>query len=141
MEFAPRGLDVLPVLSRVGAVPRCLSLVLQVPSTAQQPLFRSSGERVTVVVVARDRNGLLITGLSAQDFEVRDNGLPRDLDFRTTPAISVVTLDSSGSMRSRKLERANEAGHFLLSAMKEGGDGRRSVFDKTASTAQPFTGF
>lgn len=134
-------------------MPSCLSVALglmlvcvqsEPDLAAQQAVFRSSTERVTVAVVARDRNGRAMTGLSAADFEVRDDGEPRTiLDFRNdVNAISVaVLLDTSGSMHiSPKMERASEVGHFLLAAMTEDVDeAALFVFDKTVRTAQPFT--
>lgn len=111
---------------------------------AQQPVFRSSAERVTVAVVARDRNGRPIRGLSEADFRVTDDGQFRQiLDFRNdeSPVSVGLLLDSSGSMHiGGKLERAEEVGHFLLSAMSEGTDeAALFVFDKVVRTAQPFT--
>jgi VWFA-related protein len=112
---------------------------------AQQPLFRSSAERVTVAVVARDQYGRPIGGLSQADFEVTDDGQRRTiLDFRNevSPISVGVLLDSSGSMHiGGKLERAREVGHFLLSSMSEGTDeAALFVFDKVVRTVQPFTG-
>ena len=111
---------------------------------AEQLTFKSSAERVTVAVVARDRNGRPLTGLPAADFEVRDNGRSRPiLDFRNeTSAISVaLLLDTSGSMRiGPKLQRASDVGHFLLATMNEGTDeAGLFVFDKTVRVAHPFT--
>jgi Ca-activated chloride channel family protein len=111
---------------------------------AQQAVFRSSAERVTVAVVARDRRGRPIRGLSKTDFEVTDDGQLREiLDFRNDPSpISVgLLLDSSGSMHiGEKLNRATEVGHFLLAWMNEGADeAALFVFDKAVRTVQPFT--
>ena len=111
---------------------------------AQELIFRSSAERVTVAVVARDRNGRPSTALSAADFEVRDDGRSRKiLDFRNeASAISVaLLLDSSGSMRiGPKLQRAKDVAHLLLASMNEGVDeAGLFVFDKTVRAAQPFT--
>lgn len=110
---------------------------------AQQPVFRSSAERVTVAIVARDQNGRPVRGLSKADFQVTDDGQFREiLDFRNdeSPVSVGLLLDSSGSMHGGKLGRAEEVGHFLLSAMSEGTDeAALFVFDKIVRTAQPFT--
>jgi Ca-activated chloride channel family protein len=111
---------------------------------AQQPVFRSGAERVTVAVVVRDRDGRPIRNLSEADFEVTDDGERREiLDFRNevSPISVGFLLDSSGSMHiGPKLERAREVGHFLLSSMSEGSDeAALFVFDKMVRTAQPFT--
>ena len=112
--------------------------------SAQQPVFRSGAERVTVAVVVRDRNGRPMRGLSEADFEVTDDGKLRPiLDFRNevSPISVGLLLDTSGSMQiGGKRERAAQVGHFLLSAMNAGTDeAALFVFDKVVRTAQPFT--
>jgi Ca-activated chloride channel homolog len=112
--------------------------------SAQQPVFRSSAERVTVAVVVRDRDGRPMRNLSEADFEVTDDGQFREiLDFRNdvSPVSIGLLLDTSGSMHiGGKLDRASEVGHLLLSSMSEGTDeAALFVFDKTVRTAQPFT--
>jgi Ca-activated chloride channel family protein len=114
-------------------------------AAAQQPLFRSAAERVTVAVVARNRQGRPIPGLRPADFEVFDDGRPREiLDFRNEagPISVALLLDSSGSMHvGGKVERAREVTHFILASMDEGRDeAALFVFDKAVRTAQPFTG-
>jgi Ca-activated chloride channel homolog len=111
---------------------------------AQQPVFRSSAERVTVAVVVRDRDGRPMRNLSEADFEVTDDGQFRKiLDFRNdvSPVSIGLLLDSSGSMHiGGKLDRASEVGHLLLSSMTEGNDeAALFVFDKAVRTLQPFT--
>jgi len=112
--------------------------------SAQQPVFRSSAERVTVAVVVRDPNGRPIRNLSAADFQVTDDGDVRKiLDFRNdvSPVSVALLLDTSGSMHiGGKLKRASEVGHLLLSSMNEGTDeAALFVFDKVVRTVQPFT--
>jgi Ca-activated chloride channel family protein len=112
--------------------------------SAQAPVFRSSAERVTVAVVARDKNRRPLRGLSASDFQVFDDAEPRTiLDFRNdVSAVSVaVLLDTSGSMQfSDKQRLTGEVGHFLLATLNEGIDeAALFVFDKTVSVAAPFS--
>lgn len=114
-------------------------------TSAQQPVFRTSAERVTVAVVARERNGRPMTGLSAADFQILDDGEPSAiLDFRSdlSPISLALLLDSSGSMQvGQKLQRASEVGHFLLASMSDGMDeAALFVFDKGVRPALPFTG-
>lgn len=111
---------------------------------AQQSIFRSTTERVTVAVVARNRDGRPIRGLVPKDFELFDDGQSREiLDFRNEagPISLALLLDSSGSMHvGGKLERAGEVAHFMLASMSEGTDeAALFVFDKSVRTAQPFT--
>ena len=110
---------------------------------AQQPMFRSAAERVTVAVVARDREGRPIRGLLPKDFEVLDDGHARDiLDFRNDPGpISVAfLLDTSGSMHiGGKLERAGVVSHFMLSSMNADDEAALFAFDTTIRPVEPFT--
>jgi Ca-activated chloride channel homolog len=67
----------------------------------QQPSFRTGTSLVPIYVTAMDESGRLIPDLTADDFEVRDNGRKRPLDFFTSdvqPFSVVVMLDRSGSM-------------------------------------------
>jgi Ca-activated chloride channel family protein len=111
---------------------------------AQDLIFKSSAERVTIAVVARNRNGRPLSGLSAGDFQVLDDGRSRTiLDFRNDAnAVSVaLLLDTSGSMRiGPKLQRAVDVGNFLLASMQEGTDeAGLFVFDKSVRAASPFS--
>ena len=84
----------------------CVTLVacaLGLPGAAgrQQPVFRGGSEAVRVFVTVTDRDGRLVTTLSRENFEVRDEGKPQPItqfDNRPQPIRLVVMLDVSGSM-------------------------------------------
>jgi Ca-activated chloride channel family protein len=82
-----------------GALAAC---ILSVPgASAQQPTFRGTGEAVRVFVTVTDRDGRLITTLTKDDFEVRDEGKPQPItlfDNTPQPIRLIVMLDVSGSM-------------------------------------------
>jgi len=127
----------------VGIVLLAWSVPLARPA-AQEAVFRSSAERVTVAVVARDHNGRPLRGLSTHDFQVTDDGQAREiLDFRNDlgPVSVALLVDSSGSMFiGDKLEQARQVMHFLLASMSEGTDeAALFAFDKVVWTAEPFT--
>ncbi len=68
---------------------------------AQQPTFRGTGEAVRIFVTVTDGDGKLVTTLSREDFEVRDEGKPQPItlfDNTPQPIRLVVMLDVSGSM-------------------------------------------
>src|SRR5688500_1869158 len=78
------------------ALVRC---VLQTPQ--QQPVFRAGADTVRVFVTVTDRDGRLITDLTQDKFEVRDEGKPQPItifDNSPKPIQMVVLLDVSGSM-------------------------------------------
>jgi Ca-activated chloride channel family protein len=66
----------------------------------QQP-FRGGSDTVRVFVTVADRNGRLVTALTRDDFEVRDEGKPQAItlfDNSSQPIRLIVMLDVSGSM-------------------------------------------
>ncbi len=82
-----------------GIVAICLMGVLA--AAGQQPTFRGTGDSVRVFVTVTDRDGRLITTLSQNDFEVRDEGKPQPItlfDNSPQPIRLIVMLDVSGSM-------------------------------------------
>jgi VWFA-related protein len=111
---------------------------------AQEIRFKSGTARVTVAVVVRDSSGRPLKGLSAADFEVRDEGqLSPITNFahEVSPASVALLLDSSGSMRvGPKLEQAGEVAHLLMSVMAKGSDEAALFgFGKTVQELHPFT--
>jgi len=67
----------------------------------QQPVFRGTGDAVKVFVTVTDGDGRLVTTLTREAFEVRDEGKPQPItlfDNTPQPIRLVVMLDVSGSM-------------------------------------------
>ncbi len=88
-RFLTYGTLVACVLGVLGAAGR------------QQPVFRGEGDAVRVFVTVTDRDGRLITTLTRDDFEVRDEGKPQSItlfDNTPQPVRLIVMLDVSGSM-------------------------------------------
>jgi VWFA-related protein len=77
---------------------------------AQEPLFRARVEAVRLdVLVTRD--GVPVTGLTTDDFELRDNGVAQrvtSVSARETVQLGVV-LDTSGSMTGQRIAIARAA--------------------------------
>ena len=88
---APRVL-VIAVLWIAGAA---------LTAAAQQPVFRGTADAVHVFATVTDRDGRLVTTLTRDDFEVRDEGRPQPItlfDNTPRPIRLIVMLDVSGSM-------------------------------------------
>lgn len=70
-------------------------------ASPQQPVFRGMRDLVRVFVTVTDRDGRLVTTLTQQDFEIRDEGKAQPItlfDNTPQPIRLVVMLDVSGSM-------------------------------------------
>jgi Ca-activated chloride channel homolog len=67
----------------------------------QPPVFRAGSDAVRVFVTVTDRDGRLVTNLTRENFEVRDEGKAQPLtqfDNSPQPIRLIVMLDVSGSM-------------------------------------------
>ena len=88
---------------------------------AQQPTFKVNIELVRIDVLA-ERSGRPIVGLTADDFTVKDNGVPQRVTL--LPETEIVTfstiLDVSGSMTPQKLNNAEAGIQALVAALQEG---------------------
>jgi VWFA-related protein len=49
------------------------------PTAQEQPVFRTSRNIISVDVIVRDRSGAVVKGLTAADFEIREDGRPQDI--------------------------------------------------------------
>lgn len=78
-----------------------LASILAVPLAAQQQVFRSTSDTVSVFVTATDKSGHLITKLTKDDFQIFDNGKPQPItvfDNSPQPIRLIMLIDISGSM-------------------------------------------
>jgi Ca-activated chloride channel family protein len=111
----------------------CTCAAVATPASAQNPqqapraTFRSALDVVTIHASVRDRQGKLVTGLTPDDFEIRDNGqLRRVLSLRSdrdSPISLAILVDMSGSMRlSGKATMARQAFASVLAQLREGQD-------------------
>ena len=83
------------------------------------PVFRTSVDTVRVdVSVLRD--GQLLTGLGAADFEVKDDGVVQDVELVTgseRALQAVLVLDTSSSVAGRRLEGLKSAARSFLAGL------------------------
>lgn len=86
---------------RYGALATLVVGAVAAAAAQEQPVFRGTGDAVRVFVTVTDRDGRLITTLTRDDFEVRDEGTPQPItlfDNTPQPIRLIVMLDVSGSM-------------------------------------------
>lgn len=97
-----------------------LAIVTAASLAAQTPRFASGVEAVRVDVLVTDK-GRPLTGLRADDFEVRDNGVPQHVDLVSFERIQlniVLVLDLSASVAGDRLDDLRKAGRALLGRLR-----------------------
>jgi Ca-activated chloride channel family protein len=114
---------------------RVLILALALAATldadrGQQPSFRSGAVGVRVdVLVTEGRKP--VAGLTAQDFELRDNGVPQTIqlvDAHDIPLNVVLALDTSASTTGRRHADLMAATSTLLDQLREGDQAALTTF-------------
>jgi Ca-activated chloride channel family protein len=109
--------------------------------TEQRPVFKSSASLVALNVTVVDQQQRFVGGLSADDFEVFEDGVRQDVRFfetRQTPIDLIVLIDSSSSMRPR-MQMAHEAALGFVRTLRAGDRGAVITFDDTVDVVQPLT--
>lgn len=88
---------------------------------AQVPVFESRVDAVYVDVLAT-RGGALLPGLTATDFDVRDNGVKQSVTLVGRDSVgvhAVLALDVSGSVAGQRLDDLKAAALSFLSGLSE----------------------
>jgi Ca-activated chloride channel family protein len=115
--------------------------VAAVTAAAQQPVFRGTADAVHVFATVTDRDGRLVTTLTREDFEVRDEGHPQPItlfDNSPRPIRLVVMLDVSGSM-SGNLPLLRAAAEQLFVRLQPQDAARVGSFGKDVVISPSFT--
>jgi VWFA-related protein len=117
----------------------CVAAV--VTATAQQPVFRTGSDAVRVFVTVLDRDGRLVTNLTQDKFEIRDEGKPQPItqfDNRPQPIRLIVMLDVSGSMAGN-LALLRGAAQQLFARLLPDDEARVGSFGHEVTIAPAFT--
>jgi VWFA-related protein len=106
--------------------------------------FHSSADLVTIQASVRDGRGRTLSGLTAADFEVRDNGQLRPiLSLRAdhqSPVSVAILVDMSGSMANpTKMGMARQTFDSLLTELRSGDEAALFTFDAALHERHPFT--
>jgi len=97
-------------------------LAAAVLADASQPLFKSKVESVRVDVLA-SADGRPVTDLTADDFEIRDNGVLQKaskVGDETAPVNAVIALDTSSSLSLERLARLRAGSTALIRNLRAG---------------------
>ncbi len=104
------------IRSRLAAASAALALAAATADGQQPPRFSSGVEVVSVDVLVSER-GRPVTGLTAADFEVRDNGVLQEaalVGFEKIQLNVVLVLDLSSSVQGDRLADLQRAGRALV---------------------------
>jgi Ca-activated chloride channel family protein len=127
---------------RLVGVSLAVLLGSAVAPSAQQPTFSAKRESVRVDVLVTDR-GKVVTGLAANDFEIRDNGVPQTVDlvsFQQIPLNVFLAFDVSTSVSGERLTHLQTAGHALLDRLSKEDRSALLTFSHTVLLREGLTG-
>jgi VWFA-related protein len=108
-------------MMRLALAAACVSALL-VQQQPEQPHFSTRAEFVRVDTLVTSR-GVSIKGLTAQDFELRDNGVLQQVtvtDASAMPVDVALALDISGSVNGIRLINLKRAARGLIEALRQG---------------------
>lgn len=110
-------------------------------SAQQQSTFRTGSELVRVFATVIDRDGRLVTNLTKDQFEIRDDGKPQPLtlfDNSPQPVKLIEMLDVSGSMEGN-LPILRDASDALFARLRPDDVARVGTFGHEVKISEPFT--
>ena len=108
---------------------------------AQRAPFRSSIDLVALTVTVTDDGGKYISGLSAEDFTVFEDGKAQTISLfqrESSPLAVSLLIDSSGSMYD-ELPRAQQAASDFVARLRPGDLAQVVDFDRRIEVLEPFT--
>ena len=99
----------------VASIVAVAAVMPSAPGAQQRPVFRSNLNVVTVDVIVRDKSGAVVRGLTAADFEIREDGRPQavasfsfeEITEKALPALE--TADLLGGVEARMAEEAGRS--------------------------------
>src|SRR5262245_36455333 len=124
---------------RIAALAAALCVLIHAVSTAQ--IFRSEVE-VVELDVAVERNGAPVTGLTAADFLLTDNGVIQDVGSVTLdrlPLSVTLVLDTSRSVAGDRLGNLVQAGQAATTALRPGDRAALITFSHAVNLRVPMT--
>lgn len=107
----------------------------------QTPTFSAKVEAVRVDVLVTE-NGRPVRGLTREDFEIRDNGVPQDVTLVSSeqlPLTVVLALDASDSVTGERLKHLQAAASALIHGLDRKDQAALLTFNHTLSLGSPLT--
>ena len=123
--------------------PSALSIALALSALAgQEPPRFSSGVDNVYIDAFVNRKGQPVLGLTAENFDVRDNGVPQDVRLVSLDVVPVEVLlvfDTSSSVAGEALGHLRAAGHAVLDGLRPGERAALVTFNQTVVIRVPPT--
>jgi Ca-activated chloride channel family protein len=110
-------------------------------SGQDRPRFEVSVEAVYLNVVVVDFTGRFHPGLTAEEFEVLEDGTPQELSFFTsesTPVTVMLLLDKSSSIH-KSVDGIKDAATEFLRRLRPGDEAAVAFFNQDVHLVTPFT--
>jgi VWFA-related protein len=117
------------------------SALLAVAAPQEPPVFRAEVDLVRVEVLVT-RKGVPVGGLTATNFELRDNGRVQALELvleEESPVDTVLVLDMSHSVNGPKLDALKNAARAFLDGLRDGEQAAVMAFREEVHLLQAFT--
>ena len=127
---------------RVGRVVGLVVVLYAAPVAERQPVFRATVDLVRLDLLAV-HDGQPVVGLTADDFEVFDNGVRQQIErvlFEEVPIDIVLAFDTSLSVRGEKLDHLLEASHAFLRGLRTNDRMGLMTFDSRVRLRTQVTG-
>jgi Ca-activated chloride channel homolog len=113
----------------------------QQPAPSESPVFRAGVALVKVDIQVVDHSGRVVSGLTAADFRVYDDGRPQKIAYfgqESEPLDLVLLLDVSGSMH-RHLELLGQTARAALKQLYPADRVGVMLFARRAAVREPLT--
>jgi Ca-activated chloride channel family protein len=132
---------------RLGSMALCAAALLLPPqdpppqAQAQTPHFSTHAEFVRVDTLVTS-HGTSVKGLTAEDFEVRDNGVLQQVtvtDASTMPVDVALALDVSGSVNGLRMINLKRAARTLVESLRPGDRAALVSFNDMIFIESPLT--
>src|SRR5207248_9352388 len=111
-----------------------------VAQTQPPPVYKSLVDAVQVDVEVTRRNRP-VAGLAAADFELRDSGVPQQIQamaIEELPLHLLLVLDTSSSMRGEPLDHLKQAAHAAIGSLRSKDRVALVTFSHVIQLGQPW---
>lgn len=126
--------------ARLGRAAGAALLACACTVAADEPPRFGVRVRVVHLDVHVSRDGRAVSGLRADDFEVRDDGRSRAVELvarESSPVQAVLLLDTSGSVAGVRLERLRSAARAFLEGLDDGDQAALATFSSDVRLVAP----